>query len=122
MSVDLGTLKASPASSSPQSYTLSGSHLSSLARITPDGRLVVDLALLNGHQLPDLPKGYANEVREADVEIKPPAGPAEKDDSSSDWKDRVPPFNILILIVGSCDQALLLPSASLLGLKLILPC
>lgn len=106
-SLDLGTL-----SSSGQSYTLTGSHLSSLARISSDGRLVVDLNLLHDRRLPELPGGYAQDVKEPDVEPEPPAvmaGDEKHAGSSSRWEGRVPKLNVLILIVGS-RGTLLLPS------------
>jgi hypothetical protein len=110
--LDLGTLSASGTR-----YTLSGSHLSSLARISSDGRLVVDLDLVADARLPDLdPAAYANDVAEPDVEPEPPAAPEGTSEgpagqqTSSRWEGVVPKLNILILIVGSRGSSLPAPT------------
>lgn len=57
---------------------------------------MIDLSLARA--LPDLPKDYANDVREPDVEQEPAARPK---DTKSKWEGVVPNLNILLLIVGS---------------------
>jgi hypothetical protein len=51
-------------------YRLTGPGLSSLARLSPDGRISIDLSL--AHALPSLPEGYANDVKEDGVEVQLP--------------------------------------------------
>jgi sterol 3beta-glucosyltransferase len=62
-----------------------GKGLSSFARVTEDGRIVVSLDLKQ--KLPDLPKGYARDVKEFAVD-------------ETEWK-QYPSMNIVIMIVGS---------------------
>ncbi|CAE6514541.1 unnamed protein product [Rhizoctonia solani] len=67
------------------SYKALGKGLTSSANMTPDGRIVITLDLHK--KLPDLPKNYANPVREYAVD-------------RVDWHV-APPMNIVIMIVGS---------------------
>ena len=66
-------------------YKAIGKGLSSSAEVTPDGRIVISLDLKK--KLPDLPKNYANPVREFAID-------------KSDWSG-APPMSIVIMIVGS---------------------
>jgi hypothetical protein len=66
-------------------YKALGKGLSSSANMTPDGRIVITLDLHK--KLPDLPKDYANPVREYAVD-------------RVDWRV-APPMSIVIMIVGS---------------------
>jgi sterol 3beta-glucosyltransferase len=66
-------------------YKSTGTGLSSFARITDDGRIVISLDLKK--KLPDLPKEYSKEVKEFAVD-------------NSGWRD-VPRMNVVIMIVGS---------------------
>lgn len=74
-------------------FRLSGSGLASLAKLSHDGRIVIDLSLKKA--LPDLPKDYAQDVYEDAV---------EHEQSGKKGKDRwggVPNLNLLLCIVGS---------------------
>lgn len=62
-----------------------GKGLASSAEVTPDGRIVISIDLKK--KLPDLPKDYANPVREFAID-------------KSDWSG-APPMSIVIMIVGS---------------------
>lgn len=78
-------------------YKLSGSGLASLAKLAPDGRIVIDLSLKKS--LPDLPKDYAQDVYEDSV---------EKERTGKKGGDRwggVPNLNVLLCIVGSRGQS-----------------
>ncbi|CAE6434741.1 unnamed protein product [Rhizoctonia solani] len=82
--VEIGSITASPAINYA-TYKAMGKGLSSSANMTPDGRIVITLDLHK--KLPDLPKDYANPVREYAVD-------------RVDWRV-APPMNIVIMIVGS---------------------
>lgn len=77
-----------------------GKGLSSFARLTEDGRILVTLDLKKA--LPDLPKDYANPVREFAID---PAlekyfkSPEEQPTARQDGQ--VPKLNVVIMIVGS---------------------
>ncbi|CAE6479214.1 unnamed protein product [Rhizoctonia solani] len=82
--IEIGSLSTSPAINYA-TYKALGKGLSSSANMTPDGRIVITLDLHK--KLPDLPKNYANPVREYAVD-------------RVDWQI-APPMNIVIMIVGS---------------------
>ncbi|CUA72150.1 Sterol 3-beta-glucosyltransferase UGT80A2 [Rhizoctonia solani] len=82
--VEIGSISTSPAINYA-SYKALGKGLTSSANMTPDGRIVITLDLHK--KLPDLPKNYANPVREYAVD-------------RVDWHV-APPMNIVIMIVGS---------------------
>ncbi|KAJ1310549.1 hypothetical protein OPQ81_007279 [Rhizoctonia solani] len=82
--VEIGSITTSPAINYA-SYQSLGKGLSSSANMTPDGRIVITLDLHK--KLPDLPKNYANPVREYAVD-------------RVDWRV-APPMSIVIMIVGS---------------------
>jgi sterol 3beta-glucosyltransferase len=82
------------------SYATSGKGLASSARITDDGRILVSLDLKKA--LPDLPKDYANPVREFAIDPtlqKHLSGIIEAPDIREAGK--IPIMNIVIMIVGS---------------------
>ncbi|KAH7911918.1 glycosyltransferase family 1 protein [Hygrophoropsis aurantiaca] len=83
-SVDIGSIRMDPNIEYAE-YQASGQGLSSSARISDDGRIIISLDLKK--KLPDIPLDYAREVREFAVDDKT-------------WKD-VPSMNIVIMIVGS---------------------
>lgn len=66
-------------------YRASGEGLSSVARVTDDGRILVSLDLKR--KLPDLTTTYAKDVNEFAVDDRK-------------WSD-VPRINIVVMIVGS---------------------
>ncbi|KAK7035899.1 sterol 3-beta-glucosyltransferase UGT80A2 [Favolaschia claudopus] len=83
--VDIGSIKTNPGASFAQ-YTSFGKGLDSMARVLPDGRIVVSLDLK--HKLPDLPvAGNVQNVQEFAVD-------------KTEWK-KCPNLNIVIMIVGS---------------------
>ncbi|QRW26844.1 glycosyltransferase family 1 protein [Rhizoctonia solani] len=82
--VEIGSIKTHPGINYA-SYKALGKGLSSSANMTPDGRIVITLDLHK--KLPDLPKDYANPVREYAVD-------------RVDWRI-APPMSIVIMIVGS---------------------
>ncbi|CAE6434488.1 unnamed protein product [Rhizoctonia solani] len=82
--IEIGSIKTSPAINYA-SYKALGKGLTSSANMTPDGRIVITLDLHK--KLPDLPKDYANPVREYAVD-------------RVDWRV-APPMSIVIMIVGS---------------------
>jgi sterol 3beta-glucosyltransferase len=83
--IDIGSIQADPAIINYAEYVSSGKGLSSFARVTEDGRIVVSLDLKQ--KLPDLPKEYAKDVEEFAVD-------------GSRWNE-VPKINVVIMIVGS---------------------
>lgn len=66
-------------------YISSGKGLASMARVLPDGRIVISLDLK--HKLPDLPADTAQDVKEFAVD-------------KTEWK-KYPSLSIVIMIVGS---------------------
>ncbi|CAE6429532.1 unnamed protein product [Rhizoctonia solani] len=82
--VEIGSISTSPAINYA-TYKALGKGLSSSANMTPDGRIVITLDLHK--KLPDLPKNYANPVREYAVD-------------RVDW-NIAPSMNVVIMIVGS---------------------
>ncbi|KAF9464545.1 glycosyltransferase family 1 protein [Collybia nuda] len=82
--VDLGSIQTDPKINYAE-WVSTGKGLSSFARVTPDGRIVVSLDLKQ--KLPDLPKDHARDVKEFAVD-------------ETEWK-KYPPMNIVIMIVGS---------------------
>jgi hypothetical protein len=76
---------------------MSGKGLSSIARVTRDGRVAISLNLTK--PLPDLPKGMAHDVQEFAID-------------KEEWRD-VPKMNIVIMIVGSRGMYLVLAPTSL---------
>ncbi|PVF99014.1 glycosyltransferase family 1 protein [Serendipita vermifera] len=82
------------------SYATSGRGLASSARITDEGRILVSLDLKKA--LPDLPKDYANPVREFAIDPtleKHLSGIIEPPEIREGGK--IPVMNIVIMIVGS---------------------
>ncbi|KAG9038416.1 hypothetical protein FRB95_001273 [Tulasnella sp. JGI-2019a] len=82
--VDIGSMKAKPGIYY-STYEAIGKGLISSARLTDDGRIVISLDLKK--QLPDLPEGHANPVKEYAVDRQT-------------FTD-APAMNIVIMIVGS---------------------
>ncbi|KAH7928152.1 glycosyltransferase family 1 protein [Leucogyrophana mollusca] len=82
--VDIGSIRMDPSIDYAE-YQATGQGLSSFARVSDDGRIIISLDLKK--KLPEIPIGYARDVREFAVDDKA-------------WKD-VPCMNIVIMIVGS---------------------
>ncbi|EIW85621.1 glycosyltransferase family 1 protein [Coniophora puteana RWD-64-598 SS2] len=82
--VELGTIRTNPQIHYAE-YEAIGEGLSSNARLTDDGRIVVSLKLTQA--LPELPQEYAPDVQEFAVD-------------EENWRE-VPPMSIVIMIVGS---------------------
>ena len=84
-------------------YALSGRGLDSSARITEDGRITVALDLKQA--LPDLPSGYANNVREfaIDPQLKEKTGetPFGLEIEGTTEGGKIPRMSIVLMIVGS---------------------
>lgn len=82
------------------SFAEAGKGLASYANIAEDGRIFVTLDLKEA--LPDLPKDYANPVREFAIDpalekyFKLP-----KEQSIARQDGRIPKLNVVIMIVGS---------------------
>ncbi|KAG8891755.1 hypothetical protein FRB99_003383, partial [Tulasnella sp. 403] len=74
-----------PVSADYGTYETLGRGLKSSAKLTDDGRILISLDLQKA--LPDLPKDYANPVKEYAVDTTAPTS--------------VPPMNVVIMIVGS---------------------
>ncbi|KAL7410756.1 hypothetical protein BDY24DRAFT_398395 [Mrakia frigida] len=91
--IEIGTLSSDPANTDWSTYKLSGSGLASLAKLSPDGRIVIDLNLKK--HLPDLPADYAQEVYEPAVEKE------RGEKKGGDKWGGVPKLNVLLMIVGS---------------------
>ncbi|KAJ6546815.1 glycosyltransferase family 1 protein [Mycena capillaripes] len=82
--VDLGSIQTDPKTNFVE-YTSSGKGLASMARVLPDGRIVISLDLKQ--KLPDLPQDHAQDIQEFAVD-------------KTEWK-KYPSLNIVIMIVGS---------------------
>ncbi|KAJ7765789.1 glycosyltransferase family 1 protein, partial [Mycena metata] len=82
--IDIGSIQTDPKTNYAE-YKASGKGLSSMARVLPDGRIVISLDLKQ--KLPDLPADYARDIQEFGVD-------------KSEWK-KYPSLNIVIMIVGS---------------------
>ncbi|QRW00852.1 glycosyltransferase family 1 protein [Ceratobasidium sp. AG-Ba] len=82
--ITLGSIQTNPAINYA-AYKAMGKGLASSAEVTPDGRIVISLDLKK--KLPDLPKDYANPVREYAVDTQ-------------EWCT-APSMNVVIMIVGS---------------------
>jgi len=80
-------------------YALSGRGLDSSARITEDGRITVALDLKQA--LPDLPKGYANDVREFAVDPQLKTATRVTFTEPEIGERKVPHLSVVIMIVGS---------------------
>ncbi|RDB19239.1 Sterol 3-beta-glucosyltransferase UGT80A2 [Hypsizygus marmoreus] len=82
--VDLGSIQTDPKINYAE-WKSTGKGLTSLARVTEDGRIVISLNL--AQKLPDLPKNYARDVKEFAVD-------------ETEWR-HYPRMNIVVMIVGS---------------------
>ncbi|KAG8692141.1 hypothetical protein FRC09_011426, partial [Ceratobasidium sp. 395] len=82
--IEIGSIQTSPAINYA-AYKAIGKGLSSSARVTEDGRIVISLDMKK--KLPDLPRDYANPVREYAID-------------KEDWHT-APPMSVVIMIVGS---------------------
>lgn len=82
--VTIGSIQTNPAINYA-AYKAVGKGLASSAEVTSDGRILISLDLKK--ELPDLPKDYANPVREYAIDKK-------------DWSE-APPMSVVIMIVGS---------------------
>ncbi|KAJ7932676.1 glycosyltransferase family 1 protein [Mycena leptocephala] len=82
--VDIGSIQTDPKTNYAE-YQSSGKGLASMARVLPDGRIVISLDLKQ--KLPDLPEDHAQDIREFAVD-------------KTEWK-KYPSLNIVIMIVGS---------------------
>ncbi|KAG8695793.1 hypothetical protein FRC09_008927 [Ceratobasidium sp. 395] len=82
--IEIGSIQTNPAINYA-AYKAIGKGLSSSARVTEDGRIVISLDMKK--KLPDLPRDYANPVREYAID-------------KEDWHT-APPMSVVIMIVGS---------------------
>ncbi|KAJ7684426.1 glycosyltransferase family 1 protein [Mycena polygramma] len=82
--VEIGTIQTEPKTNWVE-YNASGKGLASMARVLPDGRIVISLDLKQ--KLPDLPQDHAQDIQEFAVD-------------KTEWK-KYPSLNIVIMIVGS---------------------
>ncbi|KAF8191604.1 glycosyltransferase family 1 protein [Mycena galopus ATCC 62051] len=83
--VDIGSIQTDPKTNYAE-YMSTGKGLNSMARVLPDGRIVISLDLKQ--KLPDLPaEGHARDIQEFAVD-------------KTQWK-KYPSLNIVIMIVGS---------------------
>ncbi|KAG8698648.1 hypothetical protein FRC08_005788, partial [Ceratobasidium sp. 394] len=82
--IPIGSIQTNPAINYA-AYKAMGKGLASSAEVTPDGRIVISLDMKKA--LPDLPRDYANPVREYAID-------------KEDWHT-APAMNVVIMIVGS---------------------
>ncbi|KAG9123607.1 hypothetical protein FRC07_014543 [Ceratobasidium sp. 392] len=82
--IAIGSIQTSPAINYA-AYKAMGKGLASSAEVTPDGRILISIDMKK--KLPDLPRDYANPVREYAID-------------KEDWHT-APPMSVVIMIVGS---------------------